>query len=160
MTESGKTTLARSLARRYQKKGIPVLVLDPYKSSAWNADYLTDCPDEFLETVKISKSCALFIDECGSFFDQGYSIPLLWIATNSRHYGHNAHFISQRAQQISPTVRDQCSHLFLFKQSFDDAKLLTRNFATDELLAAPSLKKGEYLGKVGLDGAVFRGRAF
>lgn len=160
MTESGKTTLARKLARRYQHKGIPVLVLDPYRSSAWNADFLTDNPDSFLEVVKDSKSCALFIDECGAFAESGFSDSLLWIATNSRHFGHNAHFITQRAQQISPTIRDQCSHLFLFKQSFDDSKLLTRNFATDELLAAPSLKKGEYIGKVGLDGAVFRGKAF
>lgn len=160
MTESGKTTLARKLARRYQHKGIPVLVLDPYKSSAWQADFITDSPDLFLETVKASKSCAVFVDECGHYADEGYSDILRWLATNSRHYGHNSHFIAQRAQQLKPTIRDQCSHIFLFKQSFDDAKELTRNFATDALLEAPTLKKGEYLGKVGIDGEVFKDRVF
>lgn len=160
MTESGKTTLARKLANKYQKRGIPVLVLDPYLSSAWNADFITDNPDEFLEVVKDSISCAVFVDECGHYSDDGFSDVLRWLATNSRHYGHNSHFISQRAKQLKPTIRDQCSNIFLFKQSFDDAKELTRNFATDDLLEAPKLTKGEYLGKVGIDGAVFRARVF
>lgn len=160
MTESGKTTLARKLADNYRARGIPIIVLDPYLSSAWGADFITDSPDEFLSVVKSSTSCALFMDECGHYVDDGFDKQLRWLATNSRHYGHNSHFITQRAKQLKPTVRDQCTHLFMFKQSYDDAKELTRNFATDELLEAPSLKKGEYLGKVGIDGQVFRGRVF
>lgn len=135
-------------------------MLDPYASSAWNAEFVTKDPDLFIETVKASRSCAVFVDECGIWVNDGFIDLLQWLATNARHYGHNVHFISQRAQQLNPTIRDQCSHLFLFKQSFDDAKSLTRNFATDDLLAAPSLKAGEYLGKVGIDGTVFRGRVF
>lgn len=161
MTESGKTTLARNkLAPRYRAKGIPVLVLDPYISSSWHADFITDNPDEFLRVAKESKSCALFADECGHYMDLGYSDVLRWLATNSRHFGHNSHFISQRAQHLKPTIRDQCTNIFLFKQSFDDARELCKNFAADELINAPNLKKGEYLAKVGLDGLVFKARVF
>lgn len=160
MTESGKTTLARKLAQMYKDKKIPVLVLDPYKSKRWGADYVTDCPSVFVQVVKRSMKCALFVDEVGHFIDEGFVSDLRWIATNSRHYGHNAHFISQRATQIPPTIRNQCSNLFLFKQSYSDTKQLSQDFASDDLLTAHELKKGQYLGKVGIDGSVYCEKLF
>jgi len=161
MTESGKTTLARErIAPLYRVKKVPVLVLDPYRSKKWKADFITDSPAQFVEVVKGSRSCALFVDEAGNFIDEGYVSELRWLATNSRHYGHNCHFISQRAVQIPPTIRGQCSNLFLFRQSFSDARELSKDFVSDDILTANELKRGEYFGKIGIDGKVYKARLF
>jgi len=82
------------------------------------------------------------------------------LATNSRHYGHNAHFISQRAKQIDPTIRSQCSNIFLFKQSLYDTKDLSNEFVSQGLMQAHTLKKGEYIYKIGVDGETKKGRIF
>jgi DNA helicase HerA-like ATPase len=160
ITETGKTTLARKIAGRYKAQGIPVLVLDPYGSRKWNANYLSEYPKTFCQVVRNSRSCALFVDECGHWVDQGFEADLKWLATNSRHFGHNCHFISQRATQISPTIRAQCSNIFLFRQSFTDTRDLARDFASDDLMQAHTLLKGEYLGKVDVDGKVYKARIF
>lgn len=160
MTESGKTTLARKIAKQYRAKGIPVLVLDPYLSKKWEADFITDDPVKFLAVVKNSRSCAVFVDECGHWVEEGHEPILKWLATNARHYGHNVHFITQRATQVSPTVRDQCRNVFLFVQSFEDCKLVARDKAAPEFLKGAELVEGEYLGKIGLSGKVYKAKVF
>lgn len=153
ITESGKTTLAFKLARDYKNRGIRVFVLDPDKRKEWNADFITDDAEYFVEACKVNQSCALFIDEGGVTIGR-YAGSTQWLATNARKWGHKAHFISQRAQQIDPNVRNNCSSICLFKQSLDDAKILAREFAAPELVNAVSLKTGQYLRKVGVDGEV------
>ena len=159
ITETGKTTLAFKLARKYKERGIGVLVLDPDKRQEWQADYITDDPEQFLRVAKVNTSCALFIDESGQTIGR-YSGAMQWLATNSRKWGHKAHFITQRAKQIDPLVRTQCTNIFLFKQSLDDAKELSRDFVCDDLKAANTLLKGEYLGKIGVDGKIYKARAW
>lgn len=145
MTESGKTTLATQLSSEYRAKGIKVIVLDPLLDPRWQADFLTSDRAEFLAIVQHpeTRSCAIFIDESGEMIGQ-YSDEMFWLATRARHYGHNSHFISQRAKQISPTVRNQCSYLALFCCSFDDSKELANEFNRPYLKEAHSLAKGEY----------------
>ena len=135
------------------------MVLDPDKRKEWQADFITDDPDEFLKTVKINTRCALFIDESGQMIGR-YSGAMQWLATNSRKWGHKAHFIAQRAKQIDPLVRTQCTNLFLFKQSLDDSKELSRDFVCDELRGAHNLMQGEYFGKIGVDGQVYKAKAW
>jgi len=91
---------------------------------------------------------------------QGFLPELEELATNSRKRGHNCHFISQRAAQVHPNIRTQCVNVFLFKQGYKDAASICEEFATDEFLKAPYLEAGEYLGKIGVSGAVFRARIF
>lgn len=145
MTESGKTTLATGFSRSYQAKGIKTIILDPMCDQRWGADYQTTDKDEFLAVVQHpeTRSCALFIDESGEQIGQ-YEREMFWLATRGRHYGHNSHFITQRATQLSPTVRDQCSYLFLFNCSIDDSTQLAKEFNRPELKAANTLAKGEY----------------
>lgn len=143
MTESGKSTLAAQLTRHYKTQGRGVLVLDPLRDPRWISDYQTTDPNEFLEVVKESRSCMVFIDESGESVGQ-YDTEMHWLATRGRHYGHSCHFVSQRGAQIAKTVRDQCSHLFLFCCSMDDAKLLANEFNKPEIREANTLGKGEY----------------
>lgn len=145
MTESGKTTLASEMCRQYRAKGVKTIVLDPMCDQRWQADFQTTDQDEFLAIVQNpgTRSCALFIDESGEEIGQ-YKKEMFWLATRGRHYGHNSHFITQRATQLSPTVRDQCSYLFLFNSSIDDCTQLAKEFNRLELKNANSLAKGEY----------------
>jgi hypothetical protein len=134
-------------------------VLDPDKRSGWQADFLTDDPAEYLEVVKVNQGCALFIDESGQMIGR-YAREMAWLATNSRKWGHKAHFITQRATQLDTTVRNQCTTIFLFKQSLNDTKILANEFVSDDLEAAHTLSQGEYLGKIGVDGKVFKSHAW
>lgn len=172
ITSSGKTTLATDeLVPLYKSQGTPVVVLDPDLRQEWGVPNLndikkgeaitvgvmTDDPEKFLEICKTNQSCALFIDESGQTIGR-YAGQMQWVATNSRKWGHKAHFITQRATQLDPTIRAQCTSIFLFKQSVDDAKILSREFVAPELMGASNLKTGEYLYKIGIDNPVKKGR--
>lgn len=140
MTGSGKTTMAKRLCRAYRAKGIKSIVLDPLHDPGWPADAVTSDPERFLEWARLSQQCALFIDESGEMIGH-YEKQMFWLATRSRHYGHKAHFITQRANQLSPTVRDQCSNLIAFAMSHQDCQTLAREFNKDEILQCKNKPK-------------------
>lgn len=143
MTESGKTTLAKALAKNYQQEGIKVLVLDPLSDPDWGADFQTSNQDEFLEVYWNSKRCMAFIDEAGESVGR-YNKVMEKTATRGRHWGHSNHYISQRGTQIAATIRDQCSNLFLFTSSLKDCKIHSEEWNKKELLNGSSLKQGEF----------------
>lgn len=100
----------------------------------------------------------MFIDESGEMIGR-YADVMGKLATRSRHYGHNAHFIAQRASQLDKTIRDQCSNLYLFCVSMDDAKTLANEYGKEELKQANNLGKGE-LFKTGRFQPVVKMRIF
>lgn len=172
ITSTGKTTLATDeLCPLYKSQGTSIIVLDPDLRKEWGVPNLndikkgesitvgvmTDDPEKFLEICKKNQSCALFIDESGQTIGR-YAGPMQWVATNSRKWGHKAHFITQRATQLDPTIRAQCTSIFLFKQSVDDAKILAREFVAPELMESCNLLRGEYLAKLSIDSPVRRGK--
>lgn len=141
MTGSGKTTLAKAAARRFRAQGYGVLVLDPLGSD-WQADFQTDDSDKFLAVAAKSQRCAVFVDESGEMIGH-YEKDMFWLATRARHYGHSCHFITQRAAQLSPTVRDQCSRMFLFRVSARDADILANEWAEPRIKTAAQLGRYE-----------------
>lgn len=140
---SGKTTLALRLSAQYKQSKAGVLVLDPMQNPEWHADYITRDPKEFLVVVWRSQSCMIFVDEAGKAVGR-YDEAMMELATMSRHWGHFAHFITQRGAQLSPTVRDQCDYLFLFRSSAKDGKLFAEEFMEDGLAQCATLQRGEY----------------
>lgn len=140
-TGSGKSVFARSLSRRlYQyKKGI--IVYDPYRAK-WSADYIDADFDTFIERVNTSENCLVIVDESG---DIGrYNKRLESLATQSRHRGHDMVFISQRIQQLSVTVRENCAGLYLFRSSVAAGEILADSWIAPDLKEAHMLKVGEY----------------
>jgi hypothetical protein len=115
-------------------------VLDPLSDPEWPCDFKTKNKDEFLDVVKSSKSCILFIDESGQEIGR-YNDEMFFLATQARHWGHHSFFISQRAQALNKTVRDQCSHLYAFRLSLSDSVILSDQFAQPELKNIVSLEK-------------------
>lgn len=155
----GKTTLAAELARRNKDAGRPVIVLDPMESPRWNADFITDNPAQFLEVVFKNTGCALFIDESGETIGR-FAGEMKKVATRSAQFGHDACFISQRAQDVDRTVRDQCTNIFLFRSALDDGILLAKSFVADGFKKCHELLKGEYLYKTENMYEVKRSRIF
>lgn len=118
-----------------------VLVLDPMHDE-WHCDFQTSDQDDFLRAFWASKSCDVFIDEAGDMIGH-YERTMIQTATRGRHWGHNVHFITQRPNQISPTVRTQCGILFLFAMAREDTTLLAREWNKPELLEASMLPAGQ-----------------
>lgn len=147
MTQSGKSTLAKTLIKSYKARGIKCLVLDPIADPDWSrvgVDFSTDDGEKFLQVVFNSRKCAIFVDESGEAIGR-YAGQMMVLGTRSRHYGHNAHFIAQRAVDLSKTIRDQCANLFCFRVSKKDAETLADEYANDALLGASLLQKGEFI---------------
>lgn len=142
ITESGKTTLAKRLCAKYKARGVKTIVLDPLGDPGWHADLQTPSPEDFLSVVKASRSCAVFVDESGEMIGR-YNDEMFWLATRGRHYGHNCHFITQRAAQLNPTVRNQCTQAFIFCVSLSDAKTLADEYNKQEIRQANTLAQFE-----------------
>lgn len=146
MTRQGKTTLALKLASNYKARGIPVLVLDPMELSRWGADFISDDPEKFADVVFKNTKCAIFVDESAEMIGR-YGGVMKKIATRSAQFGHNAHFIVQRAVDMDRTMRDQCTNVFLFRSSRDDGIELSKVYVADAFRECHTLNKGEYLYK-------------
>jgi len=143
--ESGKSTLARRLAREYAERGIQSLALDPIGDPKWKevSAFCTSDSSQFMEVAGASRSCALFVDESGEVIGR-YNSEMFALATRFRHYGHRVHFLTQRPAQLSPTVRDQCSTMYLFACSMKDAKILSDEWGRQEIADAHKLNQGEF----------------
>lgn len=130
MTGSGKTVLAREIARTHRKQGCGVLVLDPFRSPEWPADFITESMTAFLAKAKASRRCALFVEEAGDF---GRTPEFAWLFTQARHWGHVTHYVSQYHSQVPPIVRSNCERLFLFRVSSRSAETWAEDFAQPEI---------------------------
>lgn len=143
MTESGKTTFAAQLSHAYSNNGFGVLVLDPMRDARWRANFITSNPDEFLRVFWNSQRCMAFIDEAGETVGR-FDELMVRTATRGRHWGHSCHYLSQRGALLNRTVRDQCSHLFLFTTALEDCKLHANEWNKPQLREACNLAQGDY----------------
>lgn len=146
MTESGKTTLAKSICKGLIAKEQKVAVLDPLHDEGWGeVTFQTSGPAAFLEWAKMkeNRQAFLFVDE-GSIAIGRYNAPMEWLATMSRHWGHSSFFISQSLTQLSTTLRGQCGRLYLFTAAETVNKIAAEEFNEKELRKADRLEKGQF----------------
>ncbi len=133
------TKLSQKLSRSQH-----IIVFDPMKHGGWSADYETSNFDDFCDMVRGSRECILFIDEAGQVC-RNRDTDSYWLATESRHYGHSAFFISQRPSMIALTIRTQCRFLYCFNVNQKETENLMLEWNCKGLAEAENLKKGEYL---------------
>lgn len=143
MTESGKTTCAKQLCAAYTTAGWATVVLDPMGDPAWHCSFRTSQPNAFLQVLWNSRRCMFFVDEGGKMIGR-FDDLMVDTATMGRHWGHSGHYISQRGAQLNRTLRDQCSHLFLFTTALDDCKTHANEWNKPELRNASSLPALHY----------------
>lgn len=125
-------------------------MLDPLLDPRWKLDaadnttFITANPEKFLQVVWNNQGCIVVVDEAGEMIGK-YSDVMNRLATRGRHFGHKCFFITQRAKQISTTIRAQCSEVAIFKQSLDDTKDLANEFVEPMINQANTLEKGEFI---------------
>ncbi|HYC70018.1 MAG TPA: hypothetical protein VEB66_02355 [Opitutaceae bacterium] len=145
MTTSGKTFAAIQSARDFRRQGVGVLVLhkprEPWPSDA--ASWQTDDPDRFLRMFWAAKSCACFMELADADVEAS-DTRFHKCFTQGRHEGHRCYFLSQRAAQVHPNIRENCTSLCLFAVSTKAAKLWAEEFADDALLGASALNPAEH----------------
>lgn len=150
MTETGKSSLARAMAREYTKAGHVPIVLDVTRNKEWGSDAIifTD-PDELLRYVQDPQQCLrqpIFVEEAGLAVNK-YSSQFQWLTTFSRHHGMRCHIVAQRAEMVDKTVRSQCANLAAFGLAPDDAKAYAREFNGKEILQCMTFQPGTYIHK-------------
>ena len=162
-TESGKTTLAKVLAKEARKRGRKVLALTPFGWGPEEADFITSDQNEFLKKYWASENCFVFMDE-GRQTVGRYNDAMAMTAVQGRHWGHSNFYIVQRFRMLHPDVREQCSQIFLFASATPSAQAAAEEYVNDGLLEAPNLRKGEYIRclRFGEDGGKFseKGKVF
>lgn len=134
VTQSGKTTLARSIARAAELAGHRIIVFDPVGTGTAGGDWpasavVFDEPDEFMEYVNRPdvSHAHIFIDEADEVFslsDRGN----FWLPKKGRHFGLQLYLITQRPKMIAPTARKQVGVCYMFRLALDDAKELAADF--------------------------------
>lgn len=143
MTESGKTFLSKMICRALKKKGQICAVLDPLQDAGWDCDFQTQKSDDFLAWAQANQKAFLFVDE-GSIAVGRYNVPMEWLATMSRHWGHASYFICQGLTQLPPMVRNNCGKLYLFTSADSVNKLAAEEFNEKALKNADRLDKGHF----------------
>lgn len=149
VTESGKTTLAREVARKVAAE-FPVVVYDPVGSATagggWpdSAIIFTD-EEEFFDYMSRDdvKGAHVFIDEAGDLFHVGKRHNF-WLLTRGRHFFLSVHLIAQRPKMIAPTARGQVSVTYAFRLALEDMREIAADMGHSGLEKI-SLDKGDFL---------------
>lgn len=143
---SGKSNLAKRFATDQYNEGNSIIIYDPLKSSGWpsgeNVAKFAD-PEKFLTYLETAQESFVYIDEAKTLWDYDIKRANKVVYTR-RHQGLLIFLIAQRAKMVQPNARDQCSRVFAFKQSIDDAKELAAEFDNGVIKCA-SVKKGEFV---------------
>lgn len=145
-TGSGKSHLAKSMARGYREAGYSVLALDPVRDPEWAAvaDHVTADKDEFLRVFWESANCKVFVDETLRVTDN-HDKEFHATATMGRHNGHQLYYLAQRPSHIPVNIRSQCQTVFTFRQNRKESILMSDDFGNDDLRQAVELGKYEFL---------------
>jgi Zonular occludens toxin (Zot) len=123
ITQSGKTTIARHIAKLLSKNH-QLIVFDPVGTptirGGWpdNAMIYNDT-EQFLRAISKAQNAQLFIDEADEIFSHEQK-ENFWILSKGRHQGLYSHVITQRPNRIHPTVRSQFSRAYLCRLNKTD----------------------------------------
>lgn len=149
VTLSGKTTLARELARAAADAGQNVIVFDPVGTATagggWPASAIVfDDSAAFFEYVERPDviGAHVFIDEAADFFSVG-DRSNFWLLTRGRHFYLHVYLIAQRPKMIAPNARTQCGRCYMFRLAVEDADEIGRDFGHSQL-GRQSLDKGDF----------------
>ena len=149
MIRSGKTTLARKLAWYFWRhKQQPSLVLDP-KGEWWPEsctvfrDMSPAGMESFWRTVWEKQSCVVIADEAAVTVQRDRDLVPAWTMMNKQN--HRFIVCGHSGVDLLPAMRQQVTHLFLFRQSMEAADLWRREFADERITSAATLAQYDYL---------------
>ncbi len=144
-TGSGKTFAAQQMARDFRRRGVGVLGLHKPREP-WPADcvsWQTADADEYLRMFWAARGCACFMELADADVEKSDD-RFHRCFTQGRHEGHRCFYLSQRAAQVHPNIRENCESLCLFSVGMKGAKLWAEEFNDVALLGAASLDPKEH----------------
>lgn len=148
ITGSGKTFLAMNHAAGFIKAGIKTLVLRkpgeiwPAASASWQ----TEDVEAFLSMFDRARRCVCYMELPDSGAKKNDERIHLCFS-RGRMFGHRCFFLTQRAAQVHPTIRENCTELFLFTSAAKGAAVWAEEFADPELEKAATLPQFAFLHK-------------
>lgn len=150
VTMTGKTTLARILARAARRKKQAVIVFDPMATQTAGGDwgkgsFVTGDEEKFWDALTHSdaKKIHVFVDEADLLLSQKRE-ENHWLLRRGRHYGYMVYLMSQRPKMVPPNVRTQCARCYMFRLAAEDADEIGRDFGHSKL-SSENLDRGEFL---------------
>lgn len=150
VTLSGKTTLARMVARGLCDAGQRVVVYDPMGTETagggWGKGAIIYSDLEpFMDFLysEDGKNAHVFIDEAHHVFSHEQK-ENFWLLTQGRHYGLTLHLMTQRPKKVHPDVRTNCAVCFMFRLANMDATEIGADYGFSDLNKI-SLDTGDFL---------------
>jgi len=150
VTQSGKTTMAHSMARHFARLKHRIIVYDPVgtgtAAGTWpeSAIVFSDEQEFFEYLARDDVSHAhVFIDEAGDIFN-ATKRENLWLLTRGRHFGFTVYLICQRPKMVLPSARHQCGIAYVFRLAYDDMKEIGKDYGFNDLDKI-SLDTGDFL---------------
>lgn len=150
VTMSGKTTLARMIARHLGKQKQKIVVYDPMGTDTagggWGETAIVfDEIEPFLQYLESDECGAahVFVDEADLVFslDQKENH---WLLRRGRHFGLTIYCITQRPVLVAPSVRSMCHRAYVFRLVQDDIKRVAADYGFDQAHTI-NLDAGEFL---------------
>lgn len=161
MTESGKTFLARNLAKSFMQSdfnymGHKVMVLRKPREE-WQADecsFQTSDPEEFLREYRLQRrinwengtSTVAFLELADADVEK-FDKRFHKLFTTGRHDGFKLFYLTQRPAFVHPSIREQCRSLYLFAVDGKSVKDWVESFRDKSLMDAANLPQYEFLYK-------------
>lgn len=154
VTMTGKTTLAREYAQILVDAKYDVVVYDPVGTDTANGNWpesveIIETPEDFHEWIEDNENtyddehpCFLFVDESADIFGHSQT-HAHWIARKIRHQYIYLRLIVQRPNMLHPSVRTQCSYVYMLRLSRKDASLICDDMGHGPEVANTVLDKGD-----------------
>lgn len=157
VTMTGKTTLAREHASILSAAKYQVIVYDPVGTDTANGNWPDDAevindPVKFHEKIEELETSDpdpehpvfFFVDESADIFGHSET-HAHWIARRIRHSEVYLRMIAQRPNMLHPSVRTQCSYVYMLRLSKDDARIICGDMGHGAEVYAEVLDKGDCL---------------
>lgn len=148
--ESGKSTILRYLARI---SSVPVVSIDIYGHDiGQERTFRSD--DDAEPWLRHRQGRLVLVDEASETVGRRAAGAAVWIANQSRHYGHSVVFATQRPIQVPPVIRDSCSWLYMLASPPPVRRLLADEFGVAALvdceLRPLEFVRADRFGKIGM----------
>jgi hypothetical protein len=154
LSGTGKSFLAKSLARHAEKAGRPVVIFDPmFRSGSqrnargWSGLVIgRDQFERFYGILTASRGLMFIVDEIGVCNEMGFRRQLDELFVTARNDGHVGVMIAQRYRsQMSVTARTQCRDVRVFTAAPDDGDALSNDFNCPALTEPNRIPPGVYV---------------
>lgn len=143
-TLSGKTTLAKAISRQYwQHQKVRSIVLDIH-AEEWGEHAAVFQDEElFWKNAWNTTDSLIIVEEAAATISRDKG--LIPVFTRMRHNRHSLMVVGHNGTDLLPTMRQQLTTVFLFKQPEVAAKIWSVNFAEERLLETTQLKQYEFI---------------